>query len=134
MIRGINRVLGVPFKALNSLLNSVSDIKVLGVKPFGFIPHDVVPIPNIPQFAKGYVGTSAQMGQFGEYPGAKFNPEIVTPNDLMAETVENAMAKFGGSNDDGDLHITIKTPDGNIERTIKEYKKYKRMGGKLELV
>lgn len=134
MIRGINTVLGAPFKALNGLLNGFRDIKVLGMRPFGFIPHNVVPVPKIPQFKKGYVGTSAQMGQFGEYPGAKFNPEIVTPNDLMAETVENAMAKFGGNNDSGDLHITIKTPDGNIERTIKEYKKYKRHGGKLELV
>lgn len=45
-------------------------------------------------FANGAVITSPTLGLMGEYSGAKSNPEIVTPQNIMYDTVVEANAPF----------------------------------------
>lgn len=53
IIGGINSIIGTPFRKINNLLNSIRDLSFLGISPFGWIPYNVLPIPQIPKLAKG---------------------------------------------------------------------------------
>ena len=45
---------------------------------------------QVPKLATGGVATKPTLVQIGEYSGAKSNPEIVSPQSLMAETMQSA--------------------------------------------
>ncbi len=49
-----------------------------------------IDIPQMTHFAKGGVLHSPTVGLMGEYAGASNNPEIVTPQSLVRETMEDA--------------------------------------------
>lgn len=51
IIRGINKVIKVPFDALNSVLRKIKQIEILGLKPFNWI--STISVPQIPQYADG---------------------------------------------------------------------------------
>lgn len=51
-------------------------------------------IPQMKAFANGGVLHSPTVGLMGEYAGASNNPEIVTPQSLMRETMEDANASL----------------------------------------
>ena len=51
-------------------------------------------IPQMKAFANGGVLSSPTVGLMGEYTGASNNPEIVTPQSLMRETMEDANASL----------------------------------------
>lgn len=47
-------------------------------------------LAGLAAFANGGVITTPTPALVGEYPGAKSNPEIIAPQDMMRETVEDA--------------------------------------------
>ena len=51
-------------------------------------------VPQMRAFANGGVLNSPTVGLMGEYTGASNNPEIVTPQSLMRETMEDANASL----------------------------------------
>lgn len=60
IIRGINKVIAIPFKAINSALDKIRDAEILGFKPFaGLISR--FDIPQIPELARGGVLARGQM-------------------------------------------------------------------------
>lgn len=46
IIKGINTVVSIPFKAINGALKGLKGIKIVGMKPFGWLP--TIPVPKIP--------------------------------------------------------------------------------------
>ena len=89
LIGGINKVISIPFNGLNAALNKIKNISILGKKPFyGLIGN--ISVPQIPKLAKGGVITSPTIAMMGEYAGAKTNPEIVTPQSILRETISNS--------------------------------------------
>ena len=57
-------------------------------------------IKGLAGYAKGGVFTNETVGRFGEYAGANLNPEIATPQRLMASVVRNELKDYaprGGS-------------------------------------
>lgn len=78
-IRGIN----------NKLKFTLPDI--MGGAEIGFS------IPQIPKLAKGGVLTKPTIVEAGEYAGARSNPEIVTPQNLMYDTVMSANSELATS-------------------------------------
>ena len=61
IIRGINKVIAIPFNAINNTLDKIRDISIAGVQPFsGLISRFTV--PQIPELAKGGVLKKGQMG------------------------------------------------------------------------
>ena len=89
LIRGINRVVAIPFNGLNAALNKLKNIKILGRKPFSKLIGNIS-VPQIPMLAKGGVITSPTIAMMGEYAGAKTNPEIVTPQSILRETISSS--------------------------------------------
>lgn len=89
LIRGINKVVAIPFNGLNSALNKLKNVKILGRKPFSKL-IGTISVPQIPMLAKGGVITSPTIAMMGEYAGAKTNPEIVTPQSILRETISSS--------------------------------------------
>lgn len=101
VVNGINAVV----KALNRLKFDIPDwIPGLGGKRFGF-NIGMIPRVSLPRLAKGGVLTEATTVIAGEYSGAKTNPEIVTPQNIMRDTFEDVLSNYGGNGQP--LHVTI---------------------------
>lgn len=64
LIDGINKVITVPFKAINSALTRIKGISIVGVKPFDWIT--TFDIPQIPKLATGGILTGEGLFYGGE--------------------------------------------------------------------
>lgn len=95
LIGGINNVIAFPFNKINGLLNDIRKTSFLGVTPFDFIPHNVLPVPQIPMLAQGgYVGANQpQLAMIGDN---KHYGEIVAPEDKLNEIMNTALEKHQG--------------------------------------
>lgn len=88
MIGGIVSGVNVAIRALNRLSIKVPDwVPGIGGKYFGFNISQLT-APKIPLLATGGVITEPTVAMMGEYPGANQNPEIVTPQNLLRETID----------------------------------------------
>lgn len=82
------------FREFNSVSSS---LKLNGVSGKSFsgtnrpIPHEV------PEFANGGVVRKPTYGLFGEYPNANKNPEVVAPQSVIEESVNNANGQLVGA-------------------------------------
>ncbi|MCM1508685.1 MAG: hypothetical protein NC177_16380 [Ruminococcus flavefaciens] len=65
LIGGINNVIAVPFKAINTALTKVRDISIAGMQPFKD-KISLINIPQIPKLAKGGIVDSATLAMIGE--------------------------------------------------------------------
>lgn len=91
-------VISAPFRAAFSGIKTAWNSTVGG---FGFKTPDWIPVLGgksftIPSMAAGGVLTAPTLALAGEYPGAATNPEIVTPQNIMRETMIDAIASTGG--------------------------------------
>ena len=60
IIRGINKVIAIPFNAINNTLDTISNAEILGFKPFaGLISR--FDVPHIPELAQGGVLARGQV-------------------------------------------------------------------------
>ena len=105
IIYGINKVIRIPFTGLNTVLRNIRNAEILGLKPFSWI--GTISVPQIPQLAKGGVLTEATTVLAGEYSGAKTNPEIVTPQNIMRDTFEDVLSNYSGNNNDRPIYLTV---------------------------
>lgn len=60
IIRGINKVIKVPFDGINWALNKIKNIEIVGIKPFNWI--STINTPQIPELEKGGVLKKGQVG------------------------------------------------------------------------
>lgn len=84
VIGGLNKLI----RGLNSLSIDIPETKWSDAMHIGF---DIPEIKNIPYLAKGGILEQPTLAMMGEYPGAKSNPEIATPQSLMQETFLETM-------------------------------------------
>ena len=91
VVSGVNKVI----RALNNMHFKMPDW--LGGGTFG-INIPLASYVSLPRLAKGNVAYSPIVAQFGEYAGARNNPEITAPQNILAETFRNEMADFFASN------------------------------------
>lgn len=60
IIRGINKVIAIPFDAINSVLEKIRNFSIMGARPFGGIGS--ITVPQIPELARGGILGKGQMG------------------------------------------------------------------------
>lgn len=60
IIRGINKVIAIPFNAINAVLRKIRDISILGITPFSWISE--LNVPQIPELRRGGVLKRGQLG------------------------------------------------------------------------
>ena len=115
LIAGINKVVSIPFNAINGALKTVRDISFLGIEPFkGLIK--LVNVPQIPSLETGGVLDKETIVRVAEYSNARSNPEIVSPRDMMKETMKEALeeSNINNTSQKVDVNITGKlTADGD---------------------
>ena len=73
---------------------------------------------KIPRLAGGGVAKGPSVVEIGEYSGAKSNPEIVSPRDMMYDTIVKALRENRDTNvtqQSTEMTIYVKYEDG---RTI----------------
>lgn len=113
IIGGINKVISVPFNGLNSALRAIKSVDIMGLRPFSWI--STVSVPQIPKLAKGGVLTEPTAVLAGEYSGAKSNPEIVTPQNIMYDTMRRALSDSDlGNNNDRPINLTLNVGNKKI--------------------
>lgn len=88
IIKGINKVVAVPFNGINKALDKIRDIEFLGIQPFkGLIQR--ISVPEIPLLAKGGVVKQATNAVIGE-DGA----EAVVPLEKNTEWIDKVAEKL----------------------------------------
>lgn len=95
IIGGINKVIAVPFNAINGILQKIRDIDILGVKPFTWVHK--FSVPEIPKLAQGgYVeANTPRLAVIGDN---RTQGEIISPVDKMKETFLSALQEFKNMN------------------------------------
>ena len=90
IIRGINKIISVPFNAINKMLNTIRNIDILGIKPFdGLWSENPLSIPQIPELAKGGV---LKRGQVGLLEGD--GTEAVVPLEKNTQWIKRVAAEM----------------------------------------
>lgn len=121
IIGGINKVITVPFNAINNILKKIKGIEILGVKPFNWVK--TFSVPQIPKLAKGGVVDSATIAMIGEQ-----GKEMVMPLENNLEYLEKLATmitnRMGGEtpvilNVDGKVfaQTAINTINANTKQT-----------------
>ena len=87
IIGGINKVISVPFNAINNMLSKLRNLEILGVSPFGWI--STFSVPQIPLLAKGGIVDSATLAVLGEQ-----GKEAVVPLENNTEWIDKIAEKL----------------------------------------
>lgn len=98
IIGGINRVVAIPFNAINGVLDGLRGIDILGIRPFGWLGR--IDVPRIPTLAQGGYASGATGAIIGEA-----GKEVVLPLErntdnwagLLASTLAKQMEQDGVS-------------------------------------
>lgn len=115
IIKGINKVVAIPFNAINGVLKKIRDINILGLEPFKGI--GTISVPQIPLLAQGGFPEQGQMfiareagaelvGNIGGRTAVMNNDQIV--ESVSAGVYQAVLAALGGNNeDDSNTNIVI---------------------------
>ena len=101
IIRGINKVIAIPFNAINKVLDKIRNFSIMGARPFGGI--NLINVPQIPELAKGGVLDKGQLGLL-EGNGAEAVVPLdqnkkwirATAKDLKQSLIQEGMIKQNG--------------------------------------
>lgn len=99
VIKGINILL----KGISGLANAVGS--VIGLNPISLQLNTI----SLPRLAKGGIIDSPTVAMMGEYVGAKSNPEIVTPQNIMEETFDRVLSshEWNDNSNNRPIQLTI---------------------------
>lgn len=88
VMKAITSVVNLAIRAINKIHINIPDwVPLLGGKSFGFNLREIQFQP-VQYMANGGVVTSPTLAMVGEYAGASNNPEIVTPQNILRETID----------------------------------------------
>ncbi len=94
LITGLNKVIAVPFNGINSALNWIKNIEILGLKPFSSLK--TISVPEIPLLADGGIVPAGQLFIANEVApelvGNVGRQTAVMNNDQIVESVSQGVA------------------------------------------
>ena len=121
IIKGLNKVVSIPFNGINDALNSLKKIEILNIKPFSGLK--TISVPQIPLLASGGIVDAGQMfiareagpelvGSIGRKTAVANNEQIVSG---IESGVYRAMMAANSNNNGGTQTIRIINEiDGDI--------------------
>ena len=125
IIGGINKVVAIPFSAINKSIDKLRNANILGLSPFADLRD--ISIPQIPKLATGAVIPPNRefIAMLGDQ---KNGMNIETPESLLRKVVKE---ESRGS-DGGDWHIQVVLPDGTIkgEAIVTAVQRYNQKSGR----
>ena len=108
IIRGINKVVSVPFNAINGVLNGIRSVQILDFKPFDWI--HTINVPQIPLLAKGGVVDGATIAMIGEQ-----GREAVVPLENNTGWIDKLAQDLAQREASGEpIHITVNLGDETL--------------------
>lgn len=108
IIRGINKVVSVPFNAINGVLNGIRSVQILDIKPFDWI--HTINVPQIPLLAKGGVVDGATIAMIGEQ-----GREAVVPLENNTGWIDKLAQDLAEREASGEpIHITVNLGDETL--------------------
>lgn len=126
IIGGINKVVAVPFNAINGVLKKLRGIEIVGIKPFNWVK--TFSVPQIPKLAEGGIVDSATLAMIGEN-----GKEAIMPLEKNTEWIDklaDRLASRTGGNTPIVLNVDGKTFAQTSINTINELT---RQTGSLKL-
>ena len=124
VVTGVNKVV----RSLNNLHFTMPDW--LGGGSFG-INLPTMSYVSLPRLAKGNVAYDETLAVFGEYSGARNNPEITAPQSIMRETFEDVLSNYSGNNNDRPIYLTVNVGDKKLGQILLDnLRDMKRQTGK----
>lgn len=109
IIKGINKVVAIPFDGINWALRKIRDIEILGYQPFSWISE--LNVPQIPLLARGGVVNGATLAMVGE-AGA----EAVVPLENNLEWLDK-LAQMLNDRMGGGRPIVLKVGEKTLAET-----------------
>lgn len=100
LITGINKVIRIPFNGINSALDKIRNVKILGVHPFSWLP--TIGVPQIPYLAKGAVipPNAPFMAVMGDQKSGR---NLETPERLLRQIIHDEMSNQNQSGNSGNI-------------------------------
>lgn len=95
IIRGINKVIAIPFNAINDILDKIKNVSIAGFTPFENLISRLT-VPEIPELAKGGVVRRATNAIIGE-DGAEAVIPLERNTEWLDRLAEMIAAKGGGN-------------------------------------
>jgi phage-related protein len=97
IIGGINKVIAVPFNAINGVLRKIKNVSIVGIKPFDWI--QTFSVPQIPKLWRGGV---LERGQIGLLEGSGAEAVVPLENNKkwiskVADDMRKSVGGFGGN-------------------------------------
>jgi phage-related protein len=97
IIGGINKVIAVPFNAINGVLRKIKNVSIVGIKPFDWI--QTFSVPQIPKLWRGGV---LERGQIGLLEGSGAEAVVPLENNRkwiskVADDMRKSVGGFGGN-------------------------------------
>lgn len=133
ILGGIENMVNGVIKGVNWILSGISNIAnaiggLVGMKPINLKLNLI----SLPRLAKGNVAYSPLIAQFGEYAGASHNPEITTPQNIMAETFEDVLSNHEwSSNSERPINLAVYVGKKKVgEILLEELSDIRRQTGK----
>lgn len=133
LITGINKVIATPFNKINSMLNSIRGINILGAKPFKNLwDKNPIGVPKIPYLASGAVipPNNKFLAVLGDQ---KSGMNIEAPASLIKQMAKEAIEEVGlGSNSDVTVNVYLQGEAEGLFKAVKTecIKEQKRKPGK----
>lgn len=103
---GINGVISLIERTINTAINLING----GIDLINLIPGvrvGKIGRLNLPRLAKGGVLYEERAVIAGEYSGARNNPEIVTPQNIMEETFNRVLSRYQDNNSGQPIYLTV---------------------------
>ena len=130
IINGINKVIKLPFEGFNKVLETIHDLSILGVKPFGWLTWRA-PIPQIPELARGGIVDQPTYAMIGE-AGKEAVMPLERNTGWIDQLADKLADKIGGGN--GDIKLTVKLGEDTIFDKFIEYGRSKSFETNGEVV
>lgn len=128
IISGINTIVSKPFDAINSMLNKIRSVSVLGVKPFENLwDKNPISVPKIPTFETGGYPDKASLfwaneNGIPEMVGQIGNQTAVANNDQITTSITNALiAALSGMNFGGQGTTVVNIGNKKVYEGMGEY-------------
>lgn len=127
LIDGINRVIAIPFKAINKVLKKIKNINILGVEPFTWV--NTFDIPELPKLARGGIVDSATIAMVGEQ-----GKEAIVPLENNTEWLDKLAAKINAPANSRPMKVVLNV-DGKAfaETSLSAINDYTKQTGSLKL-
>lgn len=131
IIKGINKVIKVPFDGINGALKKIKKIDILGIKPFSWMP--TISTPQIPMLAQGgYVpSNSPQLAIIGDNTR---EGEIVSPESKIYDQVDKAIKDNKDDKETKEIRIILEVRYEDGRKIIKKINQEQIDAGEILLL